>query len=123
MTHTRLNQPTVYYALLHALRPDDKNNNDDDDDDDDDDNNNNNNNYYHYYYYYILCTHYMHTMYTLRTYAHTPYYVAASRGDVEVRSLAQLTFDLGPSEPQKNAIKTLVVNAINGGRGHMQFPG
>ena len=107
MTHTRLNQPTVYYALLHALRPDDKNNNDDDD----------NNNYY------ILCTHYMHTMYTLRTYAHTPYYVAASRGDVEVRSLAQLTFDLGPSEPQKNAIKTLVVNAINGGRGHMQFPG
>ena len=81
MTHTRLNQPTVYYALLHALRPDDKNNNDDDDD--------NNNNYY----YYILCTHYMHTMYTLRTYAHTPYYVASFRGDVEVRSLAQLTFD------------------------------
>ena len=78
MTHTRLNQPTVYYALLHALRPDDKNNNDDDD----------TNNYY-----YILCTHYMHTMYTLRTYAHTPYYVAAFRGGVEVRSLAQLTFD------------------------------
>ena len=79
MTHTRLNQPTVYYALLHALRPDDKNNNNNDDDD---------NNYY-----YILCTHYVHTMYTLRTYARTPYYVAAFRGDVEVRSLAQLTFD------------------------------
>ena len=79
MTHTRLNQPTVYYALLHALRPDDKNNNDDDDN--------------NYYYYYILCTHYVHTMYTLRTYAHTPYCVAASRGGVEVRSLAQLTFD------------------------------